>query len=147
MTTCYIGLGSNLGDRLKNIEQAIAKISQLKGARVEKISSIIETEPVGGPAQGRFLNAVIGIQTDLSAQELLRSLQNIERDLGRKRLVKNGPRTIDLDILTFGGQKINDINLTVPHPKIKQRDFVLLPLREIAQDIVESLFNEDNKKD
>lgn len=147
MAASYIGIGSNLGDRLKNIEQAIAKINQLKGARVEKISSIIETEPVGGPAQGKFLNAAIGIQTDLSAQELLRSLQNIERDLGRKRLVKNGPRTIDLDILTFGEQKINDTNLTVPHPKIKHRDFVLLPLREIAPNIVESLFNEDNKKD
>ncbi len=146
MFVCYIGLGSNLGNRKENIRLAIEKIKELKETTVTKISSLIETDPVGGPAQGKFLNAAIEIQTNLSAPELLRHLQKIESRLGRVRTVKNGPRTIDLDILFYGDKQINQEDLIVPHPRIKEREFVLAPLREIAPDIVKKLFDEDSQK-
>jgi 2-amino-4-hydroxy-6-hydroxymethyldihydropteridine diphosphokinase len=146
MSVCYVGIGSNLGKRRENISSAIDKINQLKDTKVAKISSIIETEPVGGPPQGRYLNAAIEIHTHLSPQELLANLQNIETELGRVRTIKNGPRTIDLDILLFDEQKINERDLIIPHPKILERDFVLVPLKEIAWHIVKKLLYEDNQK-
>lgn len=144
MAVCYIGLGSNIGDRNKNIQLAIDKINQLRETKVTKISSIIETIPVGGPAQEKFLNASIEIETLLSPRELLTHLQKIESALGRVRIVKNGPRTIDLDILFYDDKKIREEDLVVPHPRIKKREFVLNPLKEIAGHIVEKLFNENN---
>jgi 2-amino-4-hydroxy-6-hydroxymethyldihydropteridine diphosphokinase len=144
MATCYIGLGSNLGSRERNIKLAIDKINQLQGTIVTKVSSIIETEPVGGPSQGLFLNAAIEIQTGLPVQELLNNLQNIESQLGRVRAVKFGPRTIDLDILWFNNIKIKDKDLIVPHPMILEREFVLTPLKEIAPHVVKELLHEDN---
>jgi len=142
MPICYIGLGSNLGDRDKNIRLALDKINQLKDTKVTKFSSIIETEPVGGPPQAKFLNAAIEIETQFSPRELLTNLQDIEQKLGRVRTVKNGPRTIDLDILFFNNKKINEQDLIVPHPKILEREFVLTPLREIAPEIVKKLLHE-----
>jgi 2-amino-4-hydroxy-6-hydroxymethyldihydropteridine diphosphokinase len=147
MLVCDIGLGSNLGDRKEYIRLAIEKIRELKETRVTKISSLIETEPVGGPPQEKFFNAAIEIQTNLSAPALLRHLQKIESQLGRVRTVKNGPRTIDLDILFYGDKQINQTNLIVPHPRIKEREFVLAPLREIAPGIAKKLFDEDSQKD
>lgn len=144
MPVCYIGLGSNLGDRGKNIRQAIDMINCLDKTQVKKTSSVIETLPVGGPVQGKFLNAVMEIQTDLSARQLLASLQKIEKDLGRIRRVKNAPRTIDLDILFFDDMKINDNDLILPHPRIKEREFVLVPLKEIAPELAKKILNEDN---
>lgn len=146
MPICYIGLGSNLGNRRKNIKLAIVKINNLKDTRVVKASSNIETKPLGGPPQGEFLNSVIEIETGLSPRRLLAGLQNIEQELGRKRAVKNGPRTIDLDILIFNNRKINEKGLIVPHPRILQREFVLGPLKEIAPDIARGLLNEDNQR-
>jgi len=137
---CYIGLGSNLGDRALNIQLAIEKIKQIQNTKITKISSIIETLPVGGPAQGKFLNAAIEIQTNMSPPELLKNLQTIESELGRLRTVKNGPRTIDLDILFCEDLQIREKDLIVPHPRIKEREFVLAPLREIAPDLVKRLF-------
>jgi 2-amino-4-hydroxy-6-hydroxymethyldihydropteridine diphosphokinase len=137
---CYIGLGSNLGDRALNIQLAIEKIKRLKDTKITKISSIIETLPVGGPAQGKFLNAAIEIQTNMSPRDLLKNLQTIESELGRLRTVKNGPRTIDLDILFCEDLQIRENDLIVPHPRIKEREFVLTPLREIAPDLVKRLF-------
>ena len=147
MTISYIGLGSNLGDRRQNILSAIKKIGSLKGAQVTKISAIIETVPVGGVPQGKFLNAVIEIQTSLTCRKLLTGLQNIEAQLGRVRGVLNAPRPIDLDILLFGNQLICQDGLIVPHPRMKARDFVLGPLREIAPDVAAAITDEDNKKD
>ncbi|MCM8801442.1 MAG: 2-amino-4-hydroxy-6-hydroxymethyldihydropteridine diphosphokinase [Candidatus Omnitrophica bacterium] len=147
MVTSYIGLGSNLGDREKNINSAIERLKHLKDTRVSGVSSIIETKPVGGPPQEKFLNAVVKIQTKLSPKQLLRELQDIELQLGRIRSVKNGPRTIDLDILFYGNKRIKEKDLIIPHPRIKERDFVLIPLGEIAPQIVKRLSNEDNKKD
>jgi len=142
---CYIGLGSNLGDRTLNIKLAIEKIKQLEDTKITKISSVIETLPVGGPPQGKFLNAAIEIQTNMPCRELLKNLQIIESELGRLRTVKNGPRTIDLDILFCEGLQIREKDLIVPHPGIKEREFVLTPLREIAPDLVKRLLDANNQ--
>lgn len=132
MVTCYLGIGSNLGDRRINIKSAVEKIGKLKGARVIKLSKIIETSPVGGPAgQGKFLNAVLKIRTSLSPLTLLKKLKQIEKSLGRKKTVRFGPRTIDLDILFFGERIIDAKTLKVPHPRISEREFVLRPLLEV----------------
>jgi 2-amino-4-hydroxy-6-hydroxymethyldihydropteridine diphosphokinase len=146
MSVCFIGIGSNLGDRREFIRSAIEKINLLKETRVTKESSVIETDPVGGPTQAKYLNAAIEILTSLTPRELLINLHNIESELGRVRTVKNGPRTIDLDILLFNNAKINDKDLIVPHPRILEREFVLKPLREIAPQVVEKLLYENNQR-
>lgn len=129
--TVYIGVGSNLGDRKRNIEKARALIGLTEGIRFKKSSSIYETDPLGGPKQGKFLNGVFKIQTQMEPAKLLKELQKVEKELGRKRRIKNGPRTIDLDILLFGKEKINTRNLKIPHPHMHKREFVLKGLREL----------------
>ena len=107
--------------------------------RLIKTSKIIETTPEGGPPQGPYLNCVIEIQTTLSPHELLKRLQKIEVDLGRIRTIKNGPRNIDLDILLYGNAKISETALSIPHPRMFQRDFVMKPLKEIAPELIKKL--------
>jgi len=132
MATCYLGIGSNLGDRTKFIRLAIKKINALKETKVIKVSKIIETKPVGGLRnQGTFLNAALKIKTNLSPYILLKKLKKIEKELGRKKSVRWGPRTIDLDILFYGDKIINRKDLNIPHPKVFERDFVIKPLLEI----------------
>lgn len=132
MTLCYLGIGSNLGERSKNIKLAIQKINHLEDTQVIKASSIIETEAVGGPAgQGRFLNAVLKIRTALPVFSLLKKLKDIEKKLGRFRTVRFGPRTIDLDILLYGNKVIASKKLELPHPRMFERDFVIVPLLEL----------------
>ncbi|MBU3958710.1 MAG: 2-amino-4-hydroxy-6-hydroxymethyldihydropteridine diphosphokinase [Candidatus Omnitrophica bacterium] len=131
MVVCYLGIGSNLGNRRKNIKQALHHLDRAKGIKIEKSSRIYETEPVGGPPQGRFLNAAIKIKTSLTPGFLLRTLKKIEKALGRKKAVRFGPREIDLDILFYADKIINRKNLQVPHPKIFEREFVVRPLLEI----------------
>jgi len=132
MVICYLGVGSNLGDRNRNIKEAIKKINLLKDTQVIKISKIIETKPVGGvPAQGNFLNAALKIQTRISPLKLLKDLKEIEKDLGRVKTVRYGPRAIDLDILFYGDRIINTKELAIPHPRLFARDFVLKPLSEV----------------
>ena len=132
MVICYLGIGSNLGDRGKNIRSAIKKINSLKGTRVIKVSKMIETKPVGGPAkQPKFLNASLKINTAFSPLTLLNKLKKIEQELGRVKTVRYGARTIDLDILFYGDKVINTEKLTLPHPKIFQRRFVIEPLLEV----------------
>lgn len=135
MVTCFIGVGSNLGDRQYNINTAIKKIKVMPSTRITKISRMIETVPQGGPAQGLYLNGAIKISTELSPYQLLKELQAIETALGRVRTVVNGPRQIDLDILTYGDLCMNEEALCIPHPRMLTRDFVLIPLKEIASDI------------
>ncbi|MBL7156954.1 MAG: 2-amino-4-hydroxy-6-hydroxymethyldihydropteridine diphosphokinase [Candidatus Omnitrophica bacterium] len=132
-TTAYVGIGSNLGDRKSNIEKAIRLVELVKGVRLKNISSIYETDPAGGPKQGKFLNGVFKIETTLNPLELLCEFQKIEKHLGRKKRIKNAPRTIDLDILLFGSKKIDDKKLTIPHPRMHKREFVLKGLRELRQ--------------
>jgi len=132
MYICYIGLGANLGDRRKNIKSAVRKITALKKIKVIKVSKLIKSEPVGGPSgQGEFLNGVLKIETSLTPVTLLKKLKNIERELGRVKTVRNGPRVIDLDILLYADKIINTKKLTIPHPRMFFRDFVIKPLLEV----------------
>jgi 2-amino-4-hydroxy-6-hydroxymethyldihydropteridine diphosphokinase len=127
----YLGIGSNLGDRLKNIQNAIALLSTLPKVKILRQSSVIETKPVGGPKQEDYLNSVVAIETALTPIGLLNRLQRIEKDMGRVRAVRWGPRTIDLDILLWGDKIIRTKRLTVPHKHMHERDFVMGPLVEI----------------
>jgi 2-amino-4-hydroxy-6-hydroxymethyldihydropteridine diphosphokinase len=130
MTTAYVGLGSNLGDR----EATIRRGAELVGAR--RLSTIIETEPWGYANQPRFLNAVAEIDTPLTARRLLVHLLDVERRLGRERIgPKWGPRTIDLDLLLYGDAVIDEPGLQVPHPRLAERRFVLEPLAELAPEL------------
>jgi len=132
MVICYLGIGSNLGNRRKNIKTAVKEINDLKDTKVVRLSKIIETKPVGGPlGQANFLNAALKIATNLSAFTLLKELKMIETKLGRNKQVRWGPRTIDLDILFYSDKVINRKNLKVPHPRISEREFVIKPLLEI----------------
>jgi 2-amino-4-hydroxy-6-hydroxymethyldihydropteridine diphosphokinase len=132
MVNCYLGIGSNLGDRRKNIKLAIKEINALKNTKVIKVSGLIETKPVGGPPkQGKFLNAALKITTGIPALSLLKKVKTIEKKLGRVKSVRHGPRTIDLDILFYGDKIINRKDLIIPHPRIFERDFVLKPLSEV----------------
>src|SRR5262245_41449842 len=133
MTTAYIGLGSNLGDRQGYLDRAIQALQNHADIEVTQISSYYETEPIGGPPdQPDLLNPLIETETNLSPQELLDALRDIERDLGRVRRERYGPRTIDLDLLLYGDQVLNQPDLTIPHPRMHERGFVLEPLTEIA---------------
>lgn len=128
---CYLGIGSNLGDRRKNIRRAMQKIKKMEDTRILKISKIIQTKPMGGPVQRDFLNGVIKIKTGLSPLKLIRSLKQIEKELGRQKIITNGPRTIDLDILLYGDKVINRKDLKIPHPRMFEREFAMKPLLEI----------------
>ncbi len=127
----YLGLGSNMGSRRLNIEKAIKAIGEVEGISVTKASSFYETEPWGEIDQEKFINAVIEIITDWSPEKLLKKLQEIEIKMGRQRLEKWGPRNIDIDILLFGDEVLDGQELTVPHPYMRERLFVLIPLEEI----------------
>lgn len=126
----YIGLGTNLGDREQNLQIALKELSNF--SKITKSSSIHETRPVGYKNQNDFLNMVIEIETDLSPTELIIRLQEVEHKMGRVKIIKNGPRIIDLDILLYGKKKIYEPNLIIPHPRMYKREFVLKPLAEIA---------------
>jgi 2-amino-4-hydroxy-6-hydroxymethyldihydropteridine diphosphokinase len=145
MVTSYIALGSNLGDRRGFIESAIKKMRLLANTKVKEVSSVIETLPQGGPLQGLYLNCVLAIETDLTPYQLLQELQKIESMLGRVRTVLNAPRTIDLDILTYGDICIKEEALCIPHPRMLERDFVLIPLKEIAPELVKKLGSKAGK--
>jgi 2-amino-4-hydroxy-6-hydroxymethyldihydropteridine diphosphokinase len=129
----FIGLGSNLGDRLANLQEAVLRLSKADGVRVTRVSRVYETAPVG-PAQPDFLNAVAEVRTVISPRELLAASLRIEEEMGRVRQERWGPRVIDLDLLNYGRMKIDEQGLTVPHPRMHERAFVLLPLLELDPD-------------
>ena len=124
-----IAFGSNLGDREDYIRRAIDLVGE--DVMIEKISTIIETDPVGGPEQGRYLNGVLIGTSELSAEELMSRLLEIELTLGRVRTVQNGPRTIDLDLIDYDGVEMDTPLLTLPHPRAHQRSFVIVPWAEL----------------
>jgi 2-amino-4-hydroxy-6-hydroxymethyldihydropteridine diphosphokinase len=129
----FIGLGANLGDRARHIEAALTELAERGDIRIVACSSLHETDPVGGPPdQPRFLNAVAELATALPPLELLARLQEIERRHGRERLVPNGPRTLDLDLLLYRDRVLDTGELVVPHPRMWQRPFVMQPLAEIC---------------
>ncbi len=133
MAICYIGIGSNLGDRRQAIRQAIKKINSLENTSVIRSSRIIETKPLGGPMpQPKFLNAAIKIKTTLTPLRLLKNLKSIEQDLGRRKSVRWGPRIIDLDILFYDHRIVNHKDLLIPHPRVFVRKFVLRPLLDLV---------------
>jgi 2-amino-4-hydroxy-6-hydroxymethyldihydropteridine diphosphokinase len=129
----YIGLGSNLGDRASFVASALKQLTLTKGIRVEAVSSVVDTEPVGPVSQPNFLNAVARIQTTLAPLELLERLLAIERELGRTRRERWGPRTIDLDILFYGDETFVHPQLAIPHPEIGNRPFIQSALRELGK--------------
>lgn len=126
-----VALGSNLGDRFDYLEKALSEINEISDTEVLDISNVYETLPVGGPEQGNYLNAVISVKTDFSAEEFLLKLLLIELNLGRERTTTWGPRTIDLDLIWFDNQKVESENLTLPHPRAHERCFVIKPWSEI----------------
>ena len=138
-TEAYISLGSNMGNKKENLEKAISELSQVKDTFVTKKSEIIETEPFGYKEQDDFLNACVGIKTLLPARELLKELLAIEKRMGRERKIKWGPRIIDLDIIFYGKEVIEEEDLIVPHPYMEYREFVLKPLEEIIPNFVHPL--------
>lgn len=138
----FIALGSNMGDRAGTLLEAIKRIDDMRGIEVRRISQLIETAPTGGPpGQGPYLNGVAELETDLSPRDLLAALQEIERSLGRNRAREErwGPRTCDLDILIMGEVVLATAELTIPHPRMHERTFVLKPFAEIAPEIVHPL--------
>lgn len=136
MTEAYLGLGSNLGDRAATLRAAIAEIGASEGVALLSISSLYETPPWGPVPQGPYLNVCIGVDTTLSAQALLEFGLAIEREHGRERIVRWGPRTLDIDLLLYGEAHIDEPRLVVPHPRMLERAFVLVPLAEIAPGLV-----------
>ena len=134
MAEAYIALGSNLGDRLRTMREAVGRL-RVHGT-IEAVSSVYETEPVGVTDQPAFLNAVLRLRTELGPAALLATMLAIEVDLGRLRTTVNGPRTVDLDLLFYDDLSVDTAELVVPHPRLHERAFVLVPLVDIAPDLL-----------
>jgi 2-amino-4-hydroxy-6-hydroxymethyldihydropteridine diphosphokinase len=126
-----LALGSNLGDRVATLRSAVTALGRVDGLAVERVSPVVETDPVGGPAQESYLNAVVTGRTTLPAQDLLAACQRIELDHDRVRTIRWGPRTLDIDIIVFGTTVSADPQLTLPHPRAHQRAFVLEPWQQV----------------
>jgi 2-amino-4-hydroxy-6-hydroxymethyldihydropteridine diphosphokinase len=136
----YIGIGSNLGDKLSQCERAVSEILKIDRHKLLARSSLFKTQPIGYTPQDWFVNGVLKIETDLEALELLRTLKTIESNLGRTETFRWGPRAIDLDILFFDDIEIHTEELQIPHPRIENRQFVLIPLAEIDRNLVHPVF-------
>ena len=135
MTIAYIGIGSNLDEPRRQVLEAFTELDRLPHTRVVKKSSLYQTAPMGHAEQPAFINAVAQLETGLPAERLLAELQAVEQRHGRKRSFPNAPRTLDLDILLFGNATVQSGALTIPHPRMHERAFVLKPLLEIAPDL------------
>ena len=133
MNTVYLSLGSNVGDREANLVRAIDELAS-RGARILRQSSFYETEPLEIRDQAWFLNCAVEAETELDPRQLLETLLEIEIEMGRRRSIKYGPRNIDIDILLFGASVVNARDLVIPHPRMAERRFVLVPMSEIAPD-------------
>lgn len=136
MPLAYIGLGSNLGDRGATIHRALELLGADDDIEITAVSSLVETDPVGYEDQPRFLNGAAALRTELSARDLLERMFGVERELGRTRTgPRFGPRTIDLDLLLYGQESIDEPGLRIPHPRLAERRFVLEPLAELDKDL------------
>lgn len=136
MTRAYLGIGSNLGDRLAFLQLAVDRLGAAQGVRVVAVSRVYETDPVGGPVQDDFLNAVVEVDTDLDATELHAVCVDAESAASRVRVERWGPRTLDVDVLLYDDVRSDDPALTLPHPRMAERAFVLAPLHDLAPDLV-----------
>jgi 2-amino-4-hydroxy-6-hydroxymethyldihydropteridine diphosphokinase len=130
-TRAYLGIGSNLGDRLATLQAAVDGIAVADAVTVVAVSSVYATDPVGGPEQGEFLNAVVAVETTCTARELLELGQRLEQAAHRVRLERWGPRTLDVDVLLVGALEVHEPDLEVPHPRMWERGFVMVPLGEL----------------
>ena len=140
MARVYLGLGSNIGNRVAHLDEAIARINAHNNITVTRQSSIIETEPYGNVDQDKFMNMCVEIDTDLSPVALLETVLEIEQKMGRERIIDWGPRNIDIDILIYEDLEINLDDLQIPHAEMHKRMFVLEPLAEIAANVVHPTF-------
>jgi 2-amino-4-hydroxy-6-hydroxymethyldihydropteridine diphosphokinase len=136
MATAFVGIGSNLGDREAHLRRSLDLLAAEEGIDVVAVSALRETEPVGPIEQGPFLNGAVQVSTDLPPQELLERLLDVEQQLGRVRRERFGPRTIDLDLLLYGDEIVEEPGLTLPHPRLHERRFALEPLAELAPSLV-----------
>jgi 2-amino-4-hydroxy-6-hydroxymethyldihydropteridine diphosphokinase len=136
LTTVLVALGSNLGDRRGHLEQALGRLAATSGVRSVRAGDAFETDPVGGPPQGPFLNACVLLETDLDPRQMLAALRAVEAGASRVRQERWGPRTLDLDLLLHGDTLLEEPDLTVPHPRMLERAFVLIPAAELAPDLV-----------
>jgi 2-amino-4-hydroxy-6-hydroxymethyldihydropteridine diphosphokinase len=132
----YLALGSNLGDRLAYLQHGVDALARVPGVRVLAVSRVYETAPVGGPPQDAYLNAVVAIETNLDPHELLHRCRQVEALAARERAERWGPRTLDVDVLLLEGTHSDTEDLTIPHPRMWERGFVLAPLRDVAPDLV-----------
>lgn len=138
MIRAYLALGSNLGDRLAFLQQAVDALALTAGVTVVAVSRVYETDPVGGPVQDDYLNAVVAIDTTLDPYSLLDAAQSCEAAARRVRQERWGPRTLDVDVLRYGDVRLDDPVLTIPHPRLTERGFVLAPLADVAPDLVQA---------
>jgi 2-amino-4-hydroxy-6-hydroxymethyldihydropteridine diphosphokinase len=138
VSRAYIALGSNLGDRAAHLQDAVDALATAAGVGVAAVSHVYETAPVGGPPQDAYLNAVVAIDTDLDPHAVLALGQAIERAADRVRAERWGPRTLDVDVLLFDDLRLDDPDLTIPHPRMWERGFVLAPLRDVAPGLVDA---------
>ncbi|PAF34319.1 2-amino-4-hydroxy-6-hydroxymethyldihydropteridine diphosphokinase [Terribacillus saccharophilus] len=136
MKQAWIALGSNIAPRETYIQQAIQTLNEHAEIKLNQVSTVYETDPVGYEDQDQFLNLVAEVETSLKPMELLHVCQKIEQDLGRKRIIRWGPRTVDLDILLYSTENMNVEELILPHPRMHERAFVLVPLAEIAPELL-----------
>ena len=134
MTRAFLSLGSNIGDRRRYLEEAVGSL----GSSVRAVSPVYETDPVGGPDQGRFLNLVVELETDLSPRDLLAVCHRLESGAGRIRQERWGPRSLDVDIVLIDGVTVDDPDLQIPHPRMNDRRFVLVPLADLAPELVDT---------
>lgn len=146
MKTAYIGIGSNLGDPLKNCEVATEKIGRIPHSRVISCSPLYKTEPVGVKGQHWYINGAVSLSTGLSALDLIKNLLVIERDMGRVRKERWEPRIIDLDILLFGEDIINENDLVIPHPLMHERRFVISPMVDLVPDLIHPILGRTMKE-
>jgi 2-amino-4-hydroxy-6-hydroxymethyldihydropteridine diphosphokinase len=131
VTRAYLGIGSNLGERLTYLQLAVDELAAAADVTVVGVSPVYETAPVGGPEQPDYLNAVVAVDTTLTAHELLHVAQGIEAEADRVRTVRWGPRTLDVDVLLVGDERVDDPDLVVPHPRMAERAFVVVPLADL----------------
>ncbi len=131
MTRAYLGLGSNLGDRVAHLQAAVDGLAATPGVTVVAVSPVYETDPVGGPPQPEYLNAVVALDTDLTPRGLLEVAHRLESAAGRVRAERWGPRTLDVDVLLVGTEQVDEDDLVVPHPRMRERAFVMVPLGDL----------------
>lgn len=141
--TVYLGLGANIGDKAANCLQALEEISASDHSHLHAVSSLYKTEPVGYEKQDWFINCVAGVATTLSPRPFHAFLQGIEQRMGREKTFRMGPRIIDLDILLYGNEVVDEADLVIPHPRLHERGFVLVPLAELAPDLLHPILKKN----